>query len=141
MRFKIELASSALLVFAAFASTALFAGEPAVESTEVGIDVYDESAYTEYVENTMQKLDALYLDFCDTCGVDATKARVAKEEFLTTVRDLMQYMNARYDGLDPKKGAALSPTEALVSIHAMTMLVDMLAATQLELMAYHPYIE
>ena len=141
MRFKSKLASSMLLVIAAFASNALFAGEPAVEAADVGIDVYDETAYTEYVESTMQKLDALYLDFCDTCGVDAAKARMAKAEFLATVRELMQYMNTRYDALDPKKGAALSPTEALVSIHAMTMLVDMLAASQLELMAQHPYIE
>jgi hypothetical protein len=53
----------------------------------------------------------------------------------------MQHMNARYDGLDPKKGAALSPTETLVSVHAMTMLVDMLAATQIEQMAHHPHID
>jgi hypothetical protein len=84
----------------------------------------------------MQKLDALYLDFCATCGVDATRSRLAREEFLATVRELMQHMNARYDALDPK-----SPTETLVSIHAMTMLVDMLAAVQIEQMAYHPYNE
>ena len=89
----------------------------------------------------MKKLDALYLDFCSTCGVDATKSRMAKEEFLSTVRELMQYMNARYDSLDPKKGAALSPTETFVSIHAMTMLVDMLAAVQIDQMAYHSYVE
>jgi hypothetical protein len=29
----------------------------------------------------------------------------------------------------------------LVSIHAMTMLVDMLAAVQIEQMAFHPYNE
>ena len=50
-------------------------------------------------------------------------------------------MNARFDKLDPKAGAALSPTETLVSIHALTMLVDILTATQLEHMAAHPYIE
>ncbi len=37
--------------------------------------------------------------------------------------------------------AALSPTETLVSIHAMTMLIDILAAMQIEQMAYHPYNE
>jgi len=50
-------------------------------------------------------------------------------------------MNARYDALDPKKGAALSPTETLVSVHVLTMLVDMLAETEIEQMAHHPYIE
>jgi hypothetical protein len=53
----------------------------------------------------------------------------------------MQYMNGRFDALDPKKGAALSPTETLVSIHALTMLVDILAATELEHIMAHPYVE
>ncbi len=101
--------------------------------------VYDESSYTEYVENTMKKLDRLYLEFCGTCGVDAAKAVKARHEFLTTVRDLMQYMNGRFDRLNPKTGGALSATETLVSIHALTMLVDILTATQLEHLADHPY--
>ena len=103
--------------------------------------MYDAEAYTAYVEDTMKKLDRLYLDFCGTCGVDAEKSRVAKEEFLVTVRDLMQHMNGRFDSLDPKKGASLSPTETLVSVHALTMLVDILAETQLEEMRPHPYVD
>ena len=141
MRTQNRLIVAAFLAVAALMSNALLAEEAAVESADFQVDVYDEAAYTEYVENTMKKLDALYLDFCDTCGVDATKARIAKQEFLVTVRELMQYMNARYDRLDPKRGAALSPTETLVSVHAMTMLIDMLAATQIEQMARHPYID
>ncbi len=103
--------------------------------------VYEDTAYTEYVEATMAKLDKLYLDFCGSCGVDAAKAGAAKREFLVTVRDLMQYMNGRFDSLDPKAGAALSPTETLVSIHALTMLVDILTAIQIEEMTAHPYIQ
>ena len=141
MRTHTRLIGAALLAMAALMSNALLADEAPIEPAGNAIDIYDDAAYTEYVENTMKKLDALYLDFCATCGVDATKARLAREEFLTTVRELMQHMNARYDTLDPKKGAALSPTETLVSIHAMTMLVDMLAAVQIEQMAYHPYID
>jgi hypothetical protein len=53
----------------------------------------------------------------------------------------MHSMNARYDKLDPKKGAALSPTETLVNIHALIMLVDILSETQLEHMAQHPFVE
>jgi len=136
-----RLISAALFATAALMSNALLADDLPVETAENAVDIYDEAAYTEYVENTMKQLDALYLDFCATCGVDATRARLAREEFLSTVRELMQHMNARYDSLDPKKGAALSPTETLVSIHAMTMLVDMLAAVQIEQMAYHPYNE
>jgi len=106
-----------------------------------GLSVYDESAYTEFVEKKMKELDGLYLQFCETCGADASAAALARKEFLTSVRDLMQHMNSRFDALDPKKGAALSPTETLVSIHALTMLVDILTATQLEHMAAHPYVE
>jgi enamine deaminase RidA (YjgF/YER057c/UK114 family) len=124
-----------------FASGSALAGEPKEKAAASMIDVYDEAAYTQYVEDTMKKLDQLYLDFCGTCGVDASKAYESKQEFLVTVRDLMQHMNARYDKLDPKTGAALSPTETLVSIHAMTMLIDILAQTQIEQMAVHPYIE
>jgi len=106
-----------------------------------GLSMYDETAYTEFVENKMKELDSLYLQFCESCGADASAAAAARKEFLTSVRELMQHMNARFDALDPKKGAALSPTETMVSIHALTMLVDILTATQLEHMAKHPYIE
>ena len=50
----------------------------------------------------------------------------------------MQQMNSRFDALDPRKGAALSHTEVLVSIHVLTMLVDMLTATQMANMAENP---
>jgi len=124
------------LVFAAGA----FLGA-AAHAADKPTDVYDETAYTEYVADKMEKLDKLYLDFCGTCNVDASKAAKARHEFLTSVRDLMEHMNARFDSLDPKMGAALSPTETLVSIHVLTMLVDILAATELEHMAEHPYTQ
>jgi hypothetical protein len=121
--------------------TALFAGTTQAADDTVGALMYDEAAYTEFVENKMQELDALYLRFCETCGVDPVDSEKAKKEFLISVRELMQYMNGRFDALDPKKGAALSPTESLVSIHALTMLVDILAATQIEHMTAHPYVQ
>ena len=105
------------------------------------IAVYDEAAYTEYVESTMAKLDRLYLDFCSACGTDASKAFEAKQEFLVTVRDLMQHMNSRFDALDPKAGAALSPTETMVTVHALTMLVDILAAAEIDELTAHAFIE
>jgi hypothetical protein len=110
-------------------------------SDETAYAVYDEAAYTEYVENSLKKLDKLYLEFCDNCGTDASMSRQAKQEFLVTVRELMQYMNSRFDTMDPKAGAALSHTDSLVSIHVLTMLVDILTATELEQMAAHPYNE
>jgi hypothetical protein len=133
------------IVFAAiaFIGTAQ-ADEKATGNTtpdETAYAVYDEAAYTEYVENSLQKLDKLYLDFCASCGADASKSRLAKQEFLVIVRDLMQHMNSRFDKMDPKSGAALSHTESLVSIHVLTMMVDILAATEIAQMAAHPYNE
>ena len=129
------------LTVVVFVVCAVLSTAPALSQENTDTAIYDEAAYTEYVESTMQKLDLLYLDFCDACGVDAEKAGLAKREFLTTVRDLMQHMNGRFDRLDPKMGAGLSPTETLVSIHALTMLVDILTAIQIEEMTRHPYIE
>lgn len=141
MRRRNRLINAVLLASALLMSNVLFAATPEVKADDVMSDVYDEAAYTEYVENTMNKLDQLYLDFLDARGVDATKARIARRDFLMTVHDLMKYMNAKYDNLELKEGAALSPTETLVSVHAMTMLVDILASTELEQMAAHPHIE
>jgi len=124
-----------------FAANAFFAAATYAADKPASSPVYDDAAYTEYVETTMKKLDKLYIEFCGTCGVEASSAAKARQEFLTTVRDLMQYMNNKFDGLDPKTGAALSPTETLVSIHALTMLVDILAATQLEQLTDEPNVQ
>lgn len=128
-----------LLVGLIIGSTVFFGTIAHAAEKSAQTAVYDEGAYTEYVENTMKKLDKLYLDFCGTCKSDASVALKARKEFLVTVRDLMQHMNNRFDNLDPKKGDALSPTETLVSIHVLTMLVDILTETQLTQLSDHPY--
>lgn len=116
------------------------AEDPGRGVAEGNAPYYDEAAYTEYVQQKMKRLDQLYLDFCASCNVDPDKAAKARKEFLVNVRELMQYMNGRFDALDPKAGAALSGTETLVSIHALTMLVDILTATQIEEMTPNPHI-
>jgi hypothetical protein len=125
------------IVALAFVMTT-FLGQTVHAADNGGTPVYDESAYTEFVENSMKELNKLYLQFCGTCGVSGEKAAKARQEYYELSRELMQYMNAKLDNLDPKKGAALSPTETLVNIHALIMLVDMLTATQMELMADNP---
>ena len=130
-----------IMVGLMFGASAFLGATAHAADKSMGVPVYDESAYTEFTEAKMKKLDKLYLDFCGTCNVDASKAVKARQEFLATVRDLMQHMNAKFDSLDPKKGAALSPTETLVSIHVLTMLVDILTETQIQKEAEHPYTE
>lgn len=133
------------LIFAAVLTAIawLALGATAAQAAEepMGIPVYDEASYTAFVESKMKELDALYLQFCATCGVEPEQAARARMDFLASVRELMEYMNGRFDSLDPKKGAALSETETLVSIHALTMLVDILAGTQLEQLTKHPFVE
>jgi hypothetical protein len=111
-------------------------------SNEVAdITFYDEAAYTEYVENMMTELDQLYIEFTEAQGKDAATAFQTRKAFLTKAHDLMHSMNARYDKMDPKAGAALSPTETLVNMHALIMLIDILSETQLDELTKHPYIE
>ena len=132
------------IILLAVATVLMVAAVPAgaqEAAQATGYAVYSETAYTDFVESSMKELDALYLQFCEACGADPSDASKARQEFLVKVRDLMQYMNGRFDALDPKKGAALSPTETLVSIHSLTMLVDILAATEIEHLQKHPYIE
>ena len=117
-----------------FCNTAVFAAKEGG-----GTPVYDEAAYTKYVEDTMKKLDKLYLEFCATCDTEASKAVKARKEYYGIVRDLLMRMNDRFDSLDPKAGAALSPTEVLVNIHVLTMLIDVLTATQMENLESHPH--
>ncbi len=123
-------------------AASIFLG-PVVHADEkpTKMPIYDESAYTERVENTMNLLNKLYLDFCDTCNVDGAKAAKARIEYLTTVRDLLGYMNSKFDNMDPKAGAALSHTEVLVSIHVLTMLTDILTATAIQNLSEHPYLQ
>ena len=130
-----------IIVGLMFGASAFLGADAHAADKSMDIPVYDASAYTEYAEAKMVKLDKLYLEFCSTCNADSSRAVKARQEFFTTVRDLMQHMNAKFDSLDPKKGAALSPTETLVSIHVLTMLVDILTETQLQEMVEHPYTE
>ncbi|MGA7179882.1 MAG: hypothetical protein WBX11_09900 [Thiobacillaceae bacterium] len=110
-----------------------------VKSTPAYTPAYDEKSYTQYVQDTMRKLDKLYLEFCGECGASAENAEKARREYLKTARELMSHMNAKFDRLDPRKGDALSATEVLVNIHALTMLVDVLTASYMESVAEHPY--
>ena len=127
------------LVALTFMASAFYTNSAIAAAKAGDIAVYDEAAYTEHVEKTMKKLDSLYLQFCGTCNVDASKAAKARKEYYAIVRELLEGMNARFDSLDPKKGAALSSTEVLVNLHVLTMLVDILTATQMEVMEDHPH--
>lgn len=128
-----------LLVLAGFLYCAAPLGTALAANHGAGISMYHESAFTSYVEKDMKKLDKLYLQFRANSGVSGAKAEKARQAYFETVRGLLKHMNARFDQVDPKTGGALSPTETFVSVHALTMLVDMLTDAQMQQTAPHPY--
>ena len=86
---------------------------------------YDEATYTEQMEKDMEKLDKLYLQYADK-STPTGKAEKAKREYFKISRVLLSNMNAKFDKLDPKTGAALSHSELLLINHVQVMLLDML---------------
>lgn len=93
--------------------------------------VYDESAYTEATEKDMAKMHALYLKAYDKKASLGDREK-AKREYLKIGKKLVREMHERIMMLDVKKGAALSHTDVLLSVHMMSMMVDMLATLQQE---------
>lgn len=92
---------------------------------------YDESAYTKETEKKMDKMHMLFMRALDK-KASAGERRKATNEYLVLGQELVQSMHARVMAKDVKGGAALSPTEVVLSVHMMTMMIDMLAAIQLE---------
>jgi hypothetical protein len=93
--------------------------------------VYDVSAYTKHVEDTMQQLHTLHLKAFDKT-VDSGKREAARREFFRLSQGLVQEMHQRIMGLNVKAGAALSHTDVLLSTHLTMMVLDMLSELQLE---------
>ena len=91
--------------------------------------VFDEATYTAEVEKGHQKLHMLYNRAVDKslAGIEREKAR---RGFFQVAQDLNKKMHSRVMMLDPKKGAALSHTDILLSTHLLLMTSDMLSAIQ-----------
>ena len=86
---------------------------------------YDEATYTDQMEKDMERLDKLYLLYADK-STPTGKAEKAKREYFKIARVILSNMNAKFDKLDPKTGAALSHSELLLMNHVQVMLLDML---------------
>ena len=119
-----------IIVLASMCVTAVFMAGNAYASESLGIPMYDEAAYTQKVENSMNKMHGLYLRANDK-GLSRKDAAKAKKEYFKIAQGLVRSMHDRIMKLDIKNGAALSHTEVLLNNHITMMTLDMLASEQL----------
>lgn len=97
---------------------------------EWAISMYDETAYTQEVENSMNKMHELYLRASDQSLSKKDMAK-AKKEYYKIAQGLVRSMHERIMKRNIKLGAAMSHTEIMLSNHMTMMLLDMLAADKL----------
>lgn len=103
----------------------------AADDNSTPSEVYDVSAYTKHVEDSMQKLHTLHLRAFDK-NLNSGQREKARREFFKISQGLVQEMHQRIMGLNVKAGAALSHTDVLLNTHLTMMVLDMLSELQRE---------
>lgn len=103
----------------------------AAKGSQTPSEVYDVTAYTQHVEDSMQRLHTLHLKAFDKT-LDRGKREAARREFFKISQGLVQEMHQRIMGLNVKTGAALSHTDVLLNSHLTMMVLDMLSELQRE---------
>lgn len=93
--------------------------------------MFDDATYTAEVEKGHNKLHALYGKALNK-SLPATKREKAKRDYFKVSQGLNKKMHSRVMSLNPKKGAALSHTDILLSTHLLLMTADMLSTIQLD---------
>lgn len=93
--------------------------------------VFDNKVYTENTEKAMDKMHHLFIKAYDKTSPSGEREK-AKREYLAMGQNLVRGLHERVMSLDVKKGAALSHTDVLLSVHMMSMMLDMLASIQQE---------
>ena len=93
--------------------------------------VFDDATYTAEVDKAHQKLHELYGKAVDKTLPKGQRLK-ARRGFFEASQELNKKMHSRVMGLDPKKGAALSHTDILLSTHLLLMTADMLSTLQQE---------
>jgi len=85
-----------------------------------------EESLTDYAHPTIVKLDKLYLQYVDK-DIDRGEAEKAKREYFKLARQLLAKMNERFDKIEADGSHKLSNEDTFISIHVLTMLLDMMA--------------
>jgi len=106
---------------------------PVASSAEMtpSSQVFDDATYTTEVEKAHQKLHALYGKVVNK-SLSKSQREKAIRGFFEVSQDINKKMHSRVMMLDPKKGAALSHTDILLSTHLLLMTTDMLSTMQQE---------
>jgi hypothetical protein len=90
-------------------------------------DVFDEKAYSAYMQKTINELNGLYAKANDK-NIPQGEAEVARQAAFIKAREALQYIDSRFDKMDVKEGAQLSNTEMFTALHVLTMTMELVAA-------------
>jgi hypothetical protein len=85
-----------------------------------------EEPFSDYAHATMKKLDKLYIQYIDK-NIDRGTAEKAKREYFILARELLHKMNDKFDKIEAEGSNKLSIEDTYISIHVITMMVDMMA--------------
>ena len=93
-------------------------------------DVFDEKAYTAYMQKTISELNGLYAKANDKT-ISQGEAEVARVAAFAKAREALQYIDRRFDKMDIKEGAQLSNTEMFTALHVLTMTMELVTTEHL----------
>lgn len=91
--------------------------------------MFDDATYTAEVDKAHQKLHVLYGKALNK-SLTAIERDKARRGFFKISQETNKKMHSRVMMLDPKKGAALSHTDILLSTHLLLMTADMVSTIQ-----------
>ena len=117
-------------LIASLVALSMCMGAASVYAAEPPQDLYDEDAYTKYMETTIDELNALHAKANDKT-IPQGEAEAARLAAFRKAREAVQFMDNRFNKMKIKEGATLSHTEVLMDIHVLTMLVDLIASEHL----------
>jgi len=103
-------------------------------STAVAEPTYSDEDFPAHMEKSMDKLHGLFQQSFDKT-IPGGKRLKARQEYFDLSRDLIKGVHARVMTLDVKKGAALSHTDVLLSIHLLSMSSEMTSSILQEQLA------
>lgn len=119
------------ILLATFALFVCMLAVPVASSDEMTPSslVFDDATYTAEIEKAHEKLHALYGKVINK-SLSKDQREKARRGFFEVSQDINKKMHSRVMSLDPKKGAALSHTDILLSTHLLLMTTDMLSTIQ-----------
>ncbi len=88
-------------------------------------DAGDEAGYVAYMEETIKKLDKLYMKASDKT-IPQGKAEEARMETLRLAHEAYHFVRAMFAQMENQEGAALSPRANLLTMHLNVIASDIM---------------